>query len=44
MENKQYGINFEVTISSQTKLQFQKKIYAFFFSFYISKQFKYMVH
>ncbi len=37
MENKQYGISFEVTNSSQTKLQLQKKINHFF-----PKQFKYM--
>jgi hypothetical protein len=30
MENKQYGISFELATSSQTKLQFQNFLHAFF--------------
>jgi len=33
MENKQYGISFEIAISSQIKLQLQNFLHAFFFSF-----------
>jgi hypothetical protein len=44
LENKQYGISFKVVTSSQTKLQLQNFPHAFFLSFYIFKQFKYMAH
>ncbi len=33
MENKEYGISFEVATSSQTKLQLQDFPQAFFFNF-----------
>jgi len=31
MQNKQYGISFEITTSSQTKLQLQNFFHAFYF-------------
>jgi len=31
MENKQYGINFEIALSWQIKLQLQNFLHAFFF-------------
>jgi hypothetical protein len=45
MENKQYGINFEIVTSSY-KLSCNSKTFfmPFLLNFYIYEQFKYMVH